>query len=138
MTLSMRGVGLAVASVVAGLALVACGGGGEDEEAPEATEVATAAAAATEAAGGDSAALIKGLAPEAFFAANCATCHGQKREGGVGLPLTPDKLTKEDAFYADTIKNGRDGTGMTMMGTILGMSDEEIATMVHFLKTNQP
>lgn len=138
MTLSMRGVGLAVASVVAGFALVACGGGGEEEEAPEATEVATAAAAATEAASGDSAALIKGLAPEAFFAANCATCHGEHREGGVGLPLTPDKLTKEDAFYADTIKNGRAGTGMTMMGTILGMSDEEIATMVHFLKTDQP
>lgn len=56
----------------------------------------------------------------------------------MGLPLTPDKLTKEDAFYADTIKNGRDGTGMTMMGTILGMSDEEIATMVTFLKTDQP
>ena len=136
-TRKVRGLALAVATAVAAFALVACGGGDGEEE-PEATEVATAAATGTQAEGGDSDALIKGMTPAAFFAANCSTCHGQKREGGVGLPLTPDKLTKEDAFYADTIKNGRAGTGMTMMGTILGMSDEEIATMVTFLKTNQP
>lgn len=135
-TRSVRAAGLLLLGLASSLALVACGGG--DSGGGSAAATTAPAATATEAHDEDSDALIKGMTPAAFFAANCATCHGQKREGGVGLPLTPDKLTQDDAFYADVIKNGRDGTGMTMMGTILGMSDEEIATLVRFLKTDQP
>lgn len=137
--LVMRGV-LVAAVALGGLTAVACGGG--DDGGDAATAAATEAAATATAEEHDDEEsddnLIKGLAPKDFFTANCATCHGPNREGGVGLPLTPQSLTNTDEFYADTIKNGRAGTGMTMMGTILGLSDEEIATLVTFLKTDQP
>ncbi|GMU41197.1 MAG: hypothetical protein AMXMBFR23_20630 [Chloroflexota bacterium] len=134
--LVMRGV-LVTAVALGGFTAVACGGGEDEGDAAAATTEAAVTATAEEHED-DSDDLIKGLAPKDFYNANCATCHGPNREGGVGLPLTPQSLTNTDEFYADTIKNGRAGTGMTMMGTILGMSDEEIATLVEFLKTDQP
>jgi len=143
MSIHARRLGLLTATVLAGIALAACSGGGDtDTESLDATatveasttEVATSAAAGG--AGGDGE--VKGMPPREFFVANCAVCHGANREGGVGLPLTPDKLTQDDAFYQDTIKNGRTGTAMAAMGSILGLSDEEIATLVAFLKTDQP
>ena len=121
---------------VAGLAIFsACGGDSDSPSQPATGSGTTAPTAAAEEETDD---LIKDKTPADFFAANCATCHGANREGGVGLPLTPEALTQDDAFYADVIKNGRPGTGMTMMGTILGMSDEEIETLVRYLKTDQP
>lgn len=139
----VRRLGLWTVTAVAAAALVACGGGDSDE--PEAEET-TAPAAATEAAPsssegsseGDSDDLVKGLAPDEFYAANCAVCHGANREGGVGLPLTPDVLTQEASVYEDVVMNGRSGTAMTSMGTNLGLSTEEVATLVHFLQTVEP
>jgi len=120
---------------VAMLALSACGGSGSSTVAPTTAPGGTATASPT---AGEDTALIKGQTPASYYAAHCATCHGQQREGGIGSPLTPGDLTESDEFYHDVIKNGRAGTGMTMMGTILGMSDEDIATLVTFLKTDQP
>ncbi|MGE3960393.1 MAG: cytochrome c [Dehalococcoidia bacterium] len=127
------------------LALVACGGDAEESGEPAATEAVTEAAtqasdAAASPAGLDPDAKVQGMAPAEFFAANCAVCHGAKREGidGLGLPLTPAVLTQEDALYQDTIRDGRSGTAMPAMGQNLGMSDEDIATLVTFLKTVEP
>jgi mono/diheme cytochrome c family protein len=131
--------GLWTATAVAAAALVACGGGDSDEPAAEET---APPAAATEAApgssGGDTDALVMGLAPAEFYAANCAVCHGANREGGVGLALTPDLLTQEASVYEDVVMNGRSGTAMTSMGKNLGLSTEEVETLVHFLQTVEP
>lgn len=43
---------------------------------------------------------------------SCGGCHGPNREGGVGPALVPARLTESDAFYVDTIRNGRPGTAM--------------------------
>jgi len=71
-----------------------------------------------------------------FFAATCAPCHGMNREGGVGLPLTRDRLTEPDQFYIDTITNGR-GAIMPAWGA-QGLDDEEIAAIVTWLKNTDP
>lgn len=82
--------------------------------------------------------LINGLEPAAFYQASCVSCHGADRGGvtGLGLPLTPEALTEPDDFYFETIKNGRAGTAMPPWGGV--MDDEEISTMVEFLKTVEP
>ncbi len=80
--------------------------------------------------------LVQGGPPVDFFLANCAACHGQNREGIVGPALTPERLTEPDAFYQDTIKNGRTGTAMPPWGGML--TDADIEAMVHFLKTVEP
>jgi mono/diheme cytochrome c family protein len=129
-TTRLRRFGFVLASVIAALAVFGCGGDGAE---PERTPVPTATS--TQAAGDE---LIKGVSPGEFYTTYCATCHGQNREGGVGLPLTPQVLTEPDEFYHDVIRNGRPGTGMNMMGTILGMSEDEIDTLVRFLKTDDP
>lgn len=142
MSIHARQLGLLTATVLAALALAACGDSDSDTSRPAfavegfATEAATTAASEVGEGGEDG--QVRGMAPKEFFVANCAACHGANREGGVGLPLTPEKLTQNDAFYQDTIKNGRSGTAMAAVGTILGLSDDEIATLVTFLKTDQP
>ena len=80
--------------------------------------------------------LVKGLAVPTFFQANCAVCHGQQRQGGVGPALLPARLTQPDAFYADTIANGRPGTAMPAWRQTAQLTDEEIASLVTFIKTN--
>ncbi len=126
--MAFRKLGLLALTGVAALS-IACSGGGEKSETKESKGGEKAEAAQ----------LVKGKPAGEFFSANCASCHGAKREGisGLGLPLTPDKLTKEDSFYQDTIKNGRAGTVMPAWGS-QGLTDADITTMVKFLKTNKP
>ncbi len=81
--------------------------------------------------------LVKGLAVADFFKANCAVCHGQNRQGGVGPALTPARLTNTDEFYFDTITNGRPGTAMPSWKAA-GLSEEDIRNLVQFVKTTQP
>ncbi len=82
---------------------------------------------------------VQGVPVAVFFQASCSTCHGANREGvsGLGLPLLSEVLTKEDAFYFDTIKNGRVGTVMPAWGQ-LGLTDEDIHTLVEFIKNTPP
>ena len=47
-----------------------------------------------------------------IFADNCAGCHGNKRQGGGGPPLLPERLTKDASEYAKTISEGVLGTPM--------------------------
>jgi cytochrome c55X len=80
---------------------------------------------------------VQGVLVGAFFAQNCAVCHGQSREGLVGPALTPAVLTQPDEFYHDTIANGRPGTAMPPWAAA-GLTDEEITNLVNFIKNVEP
>jgi len=82
---------------------------------------------------------VQGLPVADFFQASCSPCHGADRAGipGLGLPLTPSALTQPDEFYFDTISNGRPGTVMPSWSAN-GLTDDEIHTLVTFLKTVEP
>ena len=77
-----------------------------------------------------------GKEPGEFYTLNCSACHGANRVGisGLGLPLTPDVLSEDDAFYFDTIKNGRIGTVMPKWGES-SLSDDDINALGAFIRT---
>ncbi len=81
---------------------------------------------------------VKGLPVADFFKANCAVCHGQNRQGGVGPALTPARLTQADDFYANTIANGRPGTAMPAWRQTASLTDDDINNLVTFIKTVNP
>jgi cytochrome c5 len=118
------------------LAIAGCGGGDDDDDGgaaePTPTETETAGGGAV----GEVATLVQDKEPGDFFQATCSTCHGVDRAGitGLGLPLLPDALTKENDFYFDTIKNGRAGTVMPAWGQ-QGLTDPEIRAMLAFIRT---
>jgi mono/diheme cytochrome c family protein len=87
--------------------------------------------------GGPEDAVVQGLPVRDFFAQNCASCHGQERQGIVGPALTRDRLTQPDDFYIDTISNGRAGTVMPAWSDA-GLTDEEITSIVTWLKNTDP
>jgi len=80
---------------------------------------------------------VQGIPVAEFFAASCAVCHGQDRQGLVGPALTPERLTQPDEFYFDTIKNGRAGTVMPAWGQ-QGLTDEDINALLQFEKYTEP
>ena len=134
-------------ATVLGVALVSagCTGSSEKTEVPEATAVAAGGAMSSAGStpppddGTPDVPKVQGVPVAVFFQASCATCHGANRAGisGLGLPLLPEVLTKEDAFYFDTIKNGRAGTVMPAWGQ-QGLTDEDIHTLVEFIKNTPP
>jgi mono/diheme cytochrome c family protein len=70
---------------------------------------------------------------EAFYASTCAPCHGLEREGSVGPALTPERLTRSDSYYIETILEGRPNTAMAAWGES-GLSEEDARTLVEFLR----
>jgi mono/diheme cytochrome c family protein len=72
--------------------------------------------------------------PAALYQANCAVCHGAARRGLVGPALLPSTLTRDDAFYVDTITNGRPGTAMPAWGA-RGLTQDQIRALVAYLKS---
>jgi nitrite reductase (NO-forming)/hydroxylamine reductase len=79
-------------------------------------------------------ALFDGKAVDAAFRDSCGGCHGPTREGATGPALVPGRLTANDDFYFDVIKNGKPGTVMPAWGAI-GMSDEEIWALVGYIRS---
>ena len=130
----------ALAFAVAGaMFFVACGGDSDDDDATTTpTETAEPTATATADGGGDGNGdvLFGGKDVGEYYTLNCSACHGANREGisGLGLPLLPDNLTEDDAFYRDTIANGRTGTVMPAWKDN-GLSDAEIDALVAFIRT---
>jgi len=88
--------------------------------------------------GGPEDALVQTLPVREYFASLCAGCHGQNREGGVGLPLTRDVLTESDDFYIDAVTNGRPGTAMSPFGGGAELTPDEVAGIVTWLKNTDP
>ena len=80
--------------------------------------------------------LFDGKTAAEFYSINCTGCHGSEREGipGLGLPLLPDVLVENDAFYVDTILNGRPPTVMPPWGA-QGVSEAEAEALVAFFRT---
>lgn len=76
--------------------------------------------------------LFDGRSVEAAFRDSCSGCHGPNREGGTGPALIPGRLTANDEYYFDTIKNGKPGTVMPAWGQA-GLSDEEIWALVGYI-----
>ncbi len=75
-----------------------------------------------------------GQAIDKYFADACGGCHGSERQGAVGPALIPGRLTSNDQFYFGIIRDGRPGTIMPAWGA-LGLSDEEIAGLVGFIRS---
>lgn len=69
-----------------------------------------------------------------FYKANCASCHGADRRGGIGPALTPDRLVESDDFYFDAIARGRPGTLMPGWSDA-GLTDSDIRALIAFLRT---
>ncbi len=64
---------------------------------------------------------------------SCGGCHGPNREGGIGPALAPGRLTASDAFYFDTIQNGRPGTPMPPWK--YSLTEAEIWLLIGFLRS---
>ena len=74
---------------------------------------------------------------EAVYAANCASCHGANGEGGALGPtlIGADIAAKDDAFFRETIADGRVGTAMPAWGPILGA--QKIEDVIAWLRGKQ-
>ena len=77
--------------------------------------------------------LFDGKSVDMAFRDSCSGCHGPNREGATGPALIPGRLTSNDGFYFDVIKNGRPGTVMPAWGSA-GMSDEEVWALVGYMR----
>jgi nitrite reductase (NO-forming)/hydroxylamine reductase len=82
----------------------------------------------------DSAEMFDGRPVAEVFSDTCGGCHGPNREGGTGPALIPARLTEDDAFYFETITNGRPGTVMPPWG-VAGYTEAEITALVDFIRT---
>ncbi|MBN1966484.1 MAG: c-type cytochrome, partial [Anaerolineae bacterium] len=79
-------------------------------------------------------ALFNGQAVEHYYRDTCGGCHGPNREGGTGPALIPGRLEANDAFYFNTIQNGRPGTVMPAWGNF-GLSEEETWMLIGFIRS---
>lgn len=77
---------------------------------------------------------FNGQTARAAYRDSCGGCHGPEREGGIGPALVPGRLTENDAFYFNTIQNGRPGTLMPGWGN-LGLQDAEIWLLLGYLRS---
>lgn len=82
----------------------------------------------------DGGALFDGRTAADFYGSNCSSCHGRDRGGGIGPSLEPDKLSKDDAVYFETIARGRSGSSMPAW-RLKGLTDREIDALVALLRT---
>ncbi len=74
-----------------------------------------------------------------LYAANCASCHGENRQGvsGLGDALIPEHLEDDsDAEIRETILNGLPGTAMPAFKDRLSL--EEVDALLQFAKYTSP
>jgi cytochrome c oxidase cbb3-type subunit 3 len=69
-----------------------------------------------------------------LYAANCAACHGNTGEGGVGVPLSLSSFLNsiDDDFLRKTIRHGRPGR---VMPAFSKLSDAQIDAIVGFIRS---
>ena len=134
----MRKLVLLVTVITIGLFLVSCGGATATQPTTPAapppaatTPVVTPPVATTPAA--------TAIDAKALFAANCAMCHGQNRQGlpNLGPDLTPAGHADHSvAEITAIITNGEDGTAMAGFKTRL--SSAQIDALAQFVKNTPP
>ncbi len=68
-----------------------------------------------------------------LYARNCAACHGEKGDSGIGVPLSLPSFqaTVSDEYLHKTIRLGRPGRVMPASG----LSDAEIEAIVRFMRS---
>ncbi len=71
-----------------------------------------------------------------FYKANCITCHGENGAGDLGPSINTQAFlsTVSNEFIAETLINGRSGTGMPAWRH---MSNEDVASIIRFMRTWQ-
>ncbi len=68
-----------------------------------------------------------------FLEQDCGSCHGLKRTGGLGSPLTPENLEyADDETLADIIQNGIPETAMPPWKAII--NEEETYFLIDHLR----
>jgi plastocyanin/DNA-binding beta-propeller fold protein YncE len=77
--------------------------------------------------------LFAGRKVDQVYGDSCGGCHGPQRQGATGPALIPARLSSNDEFYFNTIKNGKAGTVMPAWGPA-GLSDEEIWALVGYIR----
>ena len=77
--------------------------------------------------------LFGGQGVEAAYLDSCSGCHGRDRRGATGPALLAQRMSQDDAYYFDVIKNGKPGTIMPPWGH--QYSDEEVSAMVAFIRS---
>jgi nitrite reductase (NO-forming) / hydroxylamine reductase len=133
----------AVIFVIAALGLSACSSGGLKtvdvlNSTPLAPEDTGPAVAGGEEAAGEpdphaGVGSVRDKSVSAYYADSCSGCHGPDRRGATGPALLPQRLTQEDAYYFDVIKDGKPGTAMPPWSSLL--SDEEIFSLVSYIRS---
>ena len=68
-----------------------------------------------------------------LFSQNCAACHGEKGNGGIGVPLALPSFqaTISDDYLRKSIRNGRPGR---IMPAFAQLSDEEVDALVKYVR----
>ncbi len=77
--------------------------------------------------------LVKGKQVQEYYLDSCSGCHAPDRRGATGPALLPGRLSEEDSYYFDVIKEGKPGTIMPPWKTQL--SDAEITSLVAFIRS---
>ena len=69
-----------------------------------------------------------------LYSRNCAACHGEDGNGGIGVPLALPSFqaTVDDAYLTKTIRIGRPGR---VMPAFAELSDEEVGAIVKHLRS---
>ncbi|HSQ26932.1 MAG TPA: cytochrome D1 domain-containing protein [Anaerolineales bacterium] len=78
--------------------------------------------------------IIAGRAVDDYYLDTCSGCHGADRRGATGPALLAERMSQDDSYYFDIIKNGKPGTVMPPWGGSL--SDQEISDMVTYLRSD--
>jgi cytochrome c oxidase cbb3-type subunit 3 len=68
-----------------------------------------------------------------LYAQNCAACHGEAGNGGIGIPLSLHSFhaTVDDDYLRQTIRLGRPGR---VMPAFTQLKDEEVDAIIHHLR----
>ncbi len=84
--------------------------------------------------GGAGDAKIAGRSVDDYYLDTCSGCHGADRRGATGPALLAERMSQENSYYFNIIKNGKPGTVMPPWGGSL--SDSEINQLVAFLRSD--
>ena len=74
---------------------------------------------------------------QSLYGMNCAACHGDRGEGGIGPSLNAPSFLgiASDAFFAETIVNGRPNTAMP---TWRELDSRQVSDLISYIRSWQP